>query len=288
MSAPAPGDDVGPTVAAALRAAVARLRTAGIPDAAGDARRLVAHALEMTAARLAVAGGDPVPAGAAARLEAALAARCARQPVAQITGRRAFWRQEFEVTPDVLDPRPETELLVAVALEGRFVRVIDLGTGSGCILLSLLAERPEARGLGIDRCSRALAVARRNAARLGLEDRATLRAGDWWAGVTGTFDLIVSNPPYLAAAELADLAPEVRDWEPQAALSPGGDGLDAYRAIAAGAADRLAPGGRLAVEIGPTQAAPVAALLRAQGLGSADLRRDLDGRPRVLVVARAD
>ncbi|MBK5926064.1 peptide chain release factor N(5)-glutamine methyltransferase [Rhodobaculum claviforme] len=274
------------TVAAALRNAAARLRAAGIDDPAGDARRLVAHALGWPPARLVIAGPDPLPPEAAAPLEAALAARCAHRPVAQILGWRAFWRHAFEVTPDVLDPRPETEVLVAAALEGTFARVLDLGTGSGCVLLSLLAERPAARGLGIDVSDAALAVARRNAARLGLSDRATLRHGDWLAGVSGPFDLIVSNPPYLAAHELAGLAPEVRDWEPAIALSPGGDGLDAYRAIAAGAAAVLAPGGVLAVEIGPTQAEAVAALMRSGGLAGTQLRRDLDGRARVVLAHR--
>lgn len=276
----APETAVGP----ALRAAVARLAAAGVADPAGDARRLLEHALGLAPGRL--IGREATPLGAAAAgLGASLAARAARQPLAQVIGRRAFWRHDFVVTPAVLDPRPETETLVAAALERPFARVLDLGTGSGCILLSLLAERREASGLGVDLSAPALAVAEHNAARLGLPDRVRWQRGDWLEGVTGRFDLVVSNPPYVAAEEMAGLAPEVRDWEPPLALSPGGDGLGAYRAIAAAVGRVLAPGGRLLLEVGPTQADAVAALLRAVGLRVAPPRRDLDGRARVLDAA---
>jgi release factor glutamine methyltransferase len=204
--------------------------------------------------------------------------------MAQITGERLFWGRSFRVTGATLDPRPETEVLVAAALAEPFARVLDLGTGTGCILLSLLADRPGTAGLGVDVSPAALAVAVENAARLGVV--AEFRLSDWFAGVAGRFDLIVSNPPYIAAAEMAGLAPEVRDWEPHLALTPGGDGLDAYRAIAGGVAAHLEPGGRLLLEIGPTQAAEVAALLAAAGLAGIEVLADLDGRDRV-VAARA-
>jgi release factor glutamine methyltransferase len=274
------------TAAEALRAAVGRLRAAGVEDAPGDARRLLAHALGVAPDRVTLVLPDALAPAAAAAFDAAVAARARRQPVAQITGRRAFFGHEFRVTPDTLDPRPETEILVAAALERPFGSILDLGTGTGCILLSCLAAMPAASGIGTDRSEAALAVARANAADLGLAGRARLVRSDWFAGVTGRFDLIVSNPPYIAESEIADLAPEVRDWEPRAALTPGGDGLDAYRAIAAGARARLVPGGRILLEIGPTQGPAVRDLLRAAGLDGVAIRRDLDGRDRVVEARR--
>lgn len=274
-------------VDAALREAVVRLRAAGVAEAAGDARRLMAHALEVTPDRVTLLAPEPMTAAQGARFDAGVAARVARQPVAQIVGHRRFWGRDFVVTPDVLDPRPETETLVAAALAAPFSRVLDLGTGTGCILLTLLAERSGATGLGVDVSAPALRVAARNAAALGLGGRAAFRCGDWAEGVAGPFDLIVANPPYIAEAELAELAPEVRDWEPLAALSPGGDGLNAYRSICAAAPSRLSPRGRLLVEIGPTQAPAVSALMQAAGLAAPRLHRDLDGRPRVLETAQA-
>jgi len=272
---------------AALAAAAARLAAAGVADPGRDARLLVAQAAGVSADRLTLHLDQPLDAPAAARLEGFLAARAARQPMAQILGWRDFWRHRFQVTRDVLDPRPETETLVAAALEAPFARVLDLGTGSGAILLSLLAERPGATGLGTDLSDAALAVAQANARALGLAGRAAFRRADWFAGVAGgegaRFDLIVSNPPYIAADEMAALSPEVRDWEPHLALTPGGDGLAAYRALAAGAAAHLAPGGRLLIEIGPTQGPAVMALMAAAGLARLDLRRDLDGRARVVL-----
>lgn len=268
------------TGAQALAAAAARLRVAGVEDAPRDARRLLAHALGIAPDRLTLHLADDLTGPQAAAFEAAIAARAARQPVSQITGARLFWGRSFRVTRDTLDPRPETETLVAAALEQPFARVLDLGTGTGCILLTLLAERPEATGLGVDLSDAALAVARDNAARLGVADRAALWRSDWFSQVAGVFDLIVSNPPYIAAAEMATLAPEVRDWEPHPALTPGGDGLDAYRAIASGAVAHLVPGGRIVVEIGPTQAGAVTGLFRAAGLHDVRVWHDLDGRNR--------
>ncbi|HMO09876.1 MAG TPA: peptide chain release factor N(5)-glutamine methyltransferase [Paracoccaceae bacterium] len=274
------------TLRQALVAAAARLAAAGVPDPQRDARLLLAHTLGLPPDRMVLLPDRGIGPADDRRIEAAVAARAARQPVAQILGRRAFWRHDFRVTPDVLDPRPETEVLVAQALKEPFARVLDLGTGSGAILLSLLADMPGATGLGTDTSEAALAVAGGNARALGLADRAAFRHADWFAGVAGRFDLIVSNPPYLAEDEIVGLAPEVRDWEPRQALTPGGDGLDAYRAIAAGSPAHLAPGGRLMVEIGPTQGAPVAALLVAAGLAGIAVLPDLDGRDRV-VTARS-
>ena len=270
------------TGADALRAAIPRLREAGIPDAARDARALLAHAMGVAPDRLTLHLADDLDPAVVAALEPLIAARLRHQPVAQIIGHRLFWGRSFLVTPDVLDPRPDTETLVAAALAGPFDRVLDLGTGSGCILLTLLLERPAATGLGVDLSPAALTVAERNRQRFGLQTRATLQAGNWFDGLTGTFDLIVSNPPYIAAAEMAGLAPDVRDWEPHVALTPGGDGLAACRAIAAGAGAHLAPGGRLIVETGPTQGPAVAALMQAAGLAQVTILPDLDGRDRIV------
>lgn len=272
----------------ALRAGIARLTEAGLADAPRDARRLLAHALGVAPERLTLALHDPITPDQQAAFDAGIAARAARQPVSQIIGSRLFWGLEFRVTRDTLDPRPETEILVEAALEQPFLKLLDLGTGTGCILLSLLKAMPFATGLGTDLSEAALAVAQDNADRLGLAARAQFRRSDWFAEVPGRFDLIVSNPPYIAADEMAGLDPDVRDWEPHAALTPGGDGLDPYRAIALGAFSRLMPGGRILLEIGPTQGEAVSAFLAAQGFEGISVRKDWDGRDRVVMAQKPD
>ncbi len=244
--------------------AVTVLRSAGVPDAAGDARRL--HVWAETEAAFAEA----------------VQRRGARVPVSQIIGRRAFWTSDFTVTPDVLDPRPETELLIELALLKQFQKVLDVGTGSGCILISLLLEQPGAKGVGTDVSEQAILVAGENANRLGVADRILLPLSNWFDDIGGRFDLIVSNPPYIAAAEMSDLQPEVRDHEPRIALTDEADGLTAYRKIAKDAPDHLTPGGRLLVEIGPTQADAVTELFRTAGLENIASHSDLDGRDRVV------
>lgn len=270
----------------ALRRAIPLLQEARIEDAARDARVLLAHALGIGHDRLTLHLPDEMTEPQAGLYDQALAARIARQPVAQIIGRRIFWGLSFRVTKDTLDPRPETEVLVAEALAQPFLKVLDLGTGTGCILLSCLKGMPMARGVGTDISDAALRVAMGNTRDLGLEARTRFRKADWFAGVTGAFDLIVSNPPYIAAEEMPELSPEVRDWEPHLALTPGGDGLDAYRAIARGAGARLMPGGRLLVEIGPSQGQAVAALFAAAGLSEVRILPDLDGRDRVVAAVK--
>lgn len=266
-----------------FRRIVADLAGAGIAEPARDARHLFAHALEIAPDRVMLALHDPVAPAAIARLEAATEARLRRQPLSQIIGRRSFWGRDFRVTPDVLDPRPETETLVAAALEQPFSHVLDLGTGSGAILITLLAERPGARGVATDLSPAALAVARENAAHLGVDSRVAFHEGSWFTPLPEDlcFDLIVSNPPYISGAEMADLAPEVRDWEPHLALTPGGDGLDAYRAIIAEAGAWLRPGGRILLETGAAQGAAVTALLAAAGFEACAVIQDFDKRDRV-------
>ena len=273
------------TGAQALREATARLEAAGVEGAARDARRLLAHALGIVPDVLAGRLSDPLPEATAAAFAALVARRAERDPVSHLTGRRAFWGRDFRVTPDVLDPRPETETLVALALGEPFARVLDLGTGSGCILVTLLAERPGARGVGTDISPAALLIAGENAARHGVAERILLTPSDWFGDIGGRYDLIVSNPPYIAAEEMSGLAPEVLR-EPRAALTDEADGLSAYRAIAAGAGGFLSPGGRLLVEIGPRQGAAVSRLFAGAGLEAVAIHSDLDGRDRV-VSARA-
>jgi len=273
------------TVQSALAAAAARLAGAGVREAAADARRLMAGALGAPAQRITPMAPEPMPAAARAIFDAHVAARLAGRPVSQILGRREFWGRSFIVTADVLDPRPETETLVALAFEGTPPRrLLDLGTGSGAILVTLLAEWPEARGWGTDVSDTALAVAARNAARHGVAARTALRRADWFDGVGGPFDLIVSNPPYIPAGEIATLAREVRDWEPHLALTPGPRGVESHERIAAGLAGALAPGGLALFEIGAGQGAEVAALYRTSGFADVTLHPDLDGRDRVVQV----
>jgi release factor glutamine methyltransferase len=273
------------TVAAALAEASARLAAAGVETPSRDARLLLADALGAQPSSITLRLSEDLPPHAAAVFAGHVDARAQRRPVAQILGRRAFWGREFEVTPDVLDPRPETETLVALALEGGpATRVLDLGTGSGVLLVTLLAEWPNSRGLGTDVSASALAVASRNAALHGVAARASLLQADWTDGVAGRFDLVVGNPPYIPTAVVAELSPEVRAWEPIAALSPGPTGLEAYARIAAGLGDVLAPGGRAILEFGSGQGAAVAAILAHAGFGRISLYDDLDGRARAVSV----
>lgn len=263
------------------------LAEAGVNGAARDARVLLARCLEANRpgferAQLAAVLPEEADYFTGHEFMVDIRARAGGMPVSALLGYREFWGRRFEVTPDVLDPRPETECLVEAALAGPFAEVLDLGTGSGCILVTLLAERPAATGVGVDLSPAALQVAARNAAAHGVAGRLWLTGSDWFSGVGGRFDLIVSNPPYIAAGEMAGLAREVRDHDPRIALTDEGDGLGAYRAIAAGAPDHLAPGGRLLVEIGPTQAAAVSRLFAAAGLAEIRTLPDLDGRDRVV------
>lgn len=258
--------------------AEARLAAAGIEDTKHEARAIVAAVMPRNT-RFYMPLTQPVDAEWLQALNGILAARVARQPLSQITGLRAFWKHEFRVTRDTLDPRPDTETLVEAALKQPWQSVLDLGTGTGAILISLLADRPGATGLGTDMSEAALDVARENASLIGVGAR-FIRA-DWFDGVQGRFDLIVSNPPYIARSEMDGLQPEVRDWEPHLALTDGGDGLSAYRAIAAGAVAHLNPGGQVFVEIGWQQAADVSAIFSEHGART-EVIRDLGARDRVI------
>ena len=225
-------------------------------------------------------------------IEALAQRRLAHEPVARILGRKEFWSLPLQVSSAVLVPRPDTETIVEAALD--FVvrgglrmeplRILDIGTGSGALILALLSELSEARGTATDISAAALDVARANAEHLNLASRCTFIECDIAEGVPGPFDLIVSNPPYIVHAEIAALEPEVRDYDPALALDGGNDGLDAYRAIARDARRLLAPGGRLIVELGAGQEPAVSALFTQAGLTVAGARNDLAGIPRALVV----
>lgn len=278
-----PGQGAQVTLADLLREGVRHLRAAGIEGAERDARALLAASAGLVRGRLGLHLPDPAPPDLRAVFLGHVASRAARRPVARILGERLFWDRRFEITDDVLDPRPETETLVAAALEAPFATLLDLGTGSGILAVTLLAERAGATGLATDISAAALRVAARNAAAHGVAGRLRLAESDWFAAVAGRFELIVSNPPYIAAVEMTSLAPEVLGHDPHLALTDHGDGLSAYRRIAAAAPAHLAPGGRLLVEIGAAQGPAVAALFRGVGLDDVTIRPDLDGRDRVVI-----
>ncbi|MBI6629787.1 peptide chain release factor N(5)-glutamine methyltransferase [Pontibaca salina] len=270
------------TAAQALATATARLRAAGVPDPARDARLLLAHAARIDAVRVTLIAPEDLAPEIADRFEQLIALRAVHVPVSHLVGERAFYGRRFKVSRHVLDPRPETETLIEAALAEPFERVLDLGTGSGCILVTLLAEREDATGLGVDISEAACLQASANAVLHGVAARTDICASDWFQSVTGRFDLIVSNPPYIALSEMESLSNEVRHHEPEIALTDGGDGLGAYRLIAAGLTAHLAPKGRVIVEIGPTQGAAVRAILSDAGLTDVRILPDLDGRDRVV------
>lgn len=270
------------TAAQAMVAATARLRAAGVDDPARDARVLLAHAARIEASRVTLIAPEELQSEVADRYEQLISLRAIRVPVSHLIGERDFYGRRFKVSGEVLDPRPETETLIEAALAEPFESVLDLGTGSGCILVTLLAEQQGATGLGVDLSEAACLQASANAVLHRVAARADIRASDWFSAVTGRFDLVVSNPPYIALAEMGGLSAEVRDHEPQMALTDGGDGLSAYRIICAGVRDFLANKGRVLVEIGPTQGAAVRDMMRAAGLVDVTVLPDLDGRDRVV------
>lgn len=267
-------------LAEARARAALQLRQAGISGGDRDADRILAAILSVEPGRLRMIEDRALSAAELDRLWTGIAARAQHQPVAQIVGFRDFYAHRFRVTPDTLDPRPETEALVEAALSLPWNSVLDLGTGTGAILISVLAARAGARGMGTDLSPAALEVARQNAAQIGVT--AQFRQADWYEGVEGRFDLILSNPPYIAADEMAGLSPDVRLWEPESALTDGADGLSAYRIIAAGAARHLTAGGNALVEIGPTQADAVRSFFNDAGALTRVIA-DLDGRDRVIL-----
>lgn len=268
-----------------------RLAAAGIAAPRREARLLVAHAVGLAPLRLVTDPGRVVTAAEAAAIAEMAGRRARREPLARIVGTREFWSLEFRLSPATLDPRPDSETLVQALLDAqpdraRPLRLLDLGTGSGCLLVALLAELPAAWGIGVDLAPEAAATARANAARLGFADRARFVAGDWGQALRGGFDAIAVNPPYIEDAAIASLEPEVANWEPRLALAGGPDGLDPLRRLAPEVFRLLVPGGRAAIEVGAGQSAPAGKIVAAAGLDLLELRRDLAGIERCLVVAR--
>jgi release factor glutamine methyltransferase len=277
-----PGESVG----AFLCQAGQMLRAAAIENPRLEARLLLAHAMGSTTEALLRDPRAPVPPEAIPRFRAALAQRLARLPMARILGRAGFWTLDLEVAAETLIPRADSETLIEAALEAGIAprRILDLGTGTGCLLLAALSEFPTAWGLGLDLRPEAAALAARNAARNGLNGRATFAAGDWAGAVAGRFDLILANPPYIERGAIDSLMPEVAVHEPATALDGGPDGLDAYRVILADLPRLLAPRGLAVLELGEGQGPAVAALAEAEGLAVMGLKADLGGVGRALIL----
>ncbi|HWF94643.1 MAG TPA: peptide chain release factor N(5)-glutamine methyltransferase [Xanthobacteraceae bacterium] len=285
--------DAQPSIATVRRSLAQSFRRHGLSTPELDARLLVAHALGLDHAGLAAQATRALDAGEADAIAALAARRLAREPVARIIGVKEFWGLDFKLNAATLVPRPETESVVEAALEARdrtqarnaALEVADLGTGTGALLLALLSELPMARGVGTDLSRDALGCARDNAVALGLAERASFVACDFGAALKGPFDIVVSNPPYVARQEIATLAPEVRVFDPRLALDGGPDGLAAYRAIAAGARRLLSPDSILVLELGVGQLDAVEHLFAAAGLVAiGEPRHDLLGIARALAV----
>jgi len=281
----------GATVGALLCEAGDRLRAAGVEEARIEARLLLGHVLGRKPLALPLEAHRPVTEADAERFRALVRRRAAREPTAYLIGRQGFWTLDLAVTPDVLIPRPDTETVVAAAVDhagcrDAVRRVLDLGTGSGAILLALLSECPNAWGVGLDRSEAALAVARGNAVASGLAHRCAFVCGDWAAALAGRFDIVAANPPYIATGTIATLAPEVARAEPRAALDGGADGLACYRAIIPDLPRLLAPSGVAVLELGAGQAREVGALAESAGLRCVEIRQDLGGVPRAFAVVQ--
>lgn len=282
-----------PVIAEALRQAAGRLRMADVAAPALDARLLLAAATGLRAGDLICKPDTLLLPGQAIAFESMIKRRIAREPVSRILGRREFWSLEFDINADTLDPRADSETLIGAALDLikdrlRPLRILDLGTGSGCLLLALLSEFPNASGIGADISPGALDVARANAARLGFASRAQfiecdLRAADWPLRVGGLFDLLIANPPYIPDAQIAALAPEVARHDPRLALAGGDDGLDFYRLITISMRRVLAAGGVVILEAGQGQSPGIAAQLRAQHVETPLVYCDLSGIERAVV-----
>lgn len=276
-----------PTLVQAWKDAQQRLKAAGVDSPAIDARLLLEAAAGVTRVEVITDPHRELPEAEAATLNDYVQRRSRREPVSRILGRKGFWKLILAVTPDVLTPRPDTEVIVDLALkafpEAMAFNLLDIGTGSGAILLAILAERPAAKGLGTDISEEALAVAKDNAANLDLDNRAVFLRTSWADGLGDQgFDLVVSNPPYIRSAEIETLDPEVRDHEPRLALDGGPDGLEAYRVLAPEVLRLLKPGGLFAIETGWDQGPQVKALFEAAGGHQVQIVKDLSDRERVV------
>ena len=270
------------TAAQAMVAATGRLREADVDDPARDARVLLAHAAKIDASGITLIGPDDISDEISERYENMIRLREARVPVSHLIGEREFYGRRFKVSRDVLDPRPDTETLIEAALAEPFATVLDIGTGSGCILITLLAERESAVGVGTDLSEAACLQAASNAVFNGVEKRAEIFQSDWFGTVRGQYDLIVSNPPYLAKEEMTLVSPELRLHEPRMALTDEADGLTGYRVLAELGQRFLETQGRLLAEIGWQQGPEVVELFSKAGWTNPRLLQDIDGRDRVI------
>ncbi|HWE75121.1 MAG TPA: peptide chain release factor N(5)-glutamine methyltransferase [Stellaceae bacterium] len=276
------------TIGRLLKDAVARLAAAGIAEPRHEARLILGLALDIEPATVLGWPERAVEPALAAKAEALIARRAAGEPVSRLRGKREFWSLDFALSPDTLDPRPDSETLIVAALadiadRNAALRVVDFGTGTGCLLLALLSELPRATGIGIDIAPGAVAAAEANAAALGLAGRADFRVGDWGTRIDTPADVILSNPPYIPSSEIGRLPPEVLAFDPRAALDGGPDGLSAYRALGAAIRGLLGPAGRAYIEIGAGQGLEVARILGESGLRVTAMRRDLAGIERCVI-----
>jgi release factor glutamine methyltransferase len=279
------------TIGELLQAATQRLQAAGIEAPGREARLLLGHASGLSTTRIMAYPERAIAAEPMQAFDRLVERRVAREPMSRILGSREFWSMNFRVTPATLDPRPDSETIVEAALDclpdrNAAAPIIDFGTGTGCLLLAILSERPNAWGLGIDRSEAAARVAAENARALGFADRARFAVGDWDGALGHEVDLIVSNPPYIPAGDIAGLEPEVREHDPLTALVGGADGLDPYRVLAPAALRLLRPGGHVVFEVGQGQADDVAALGSAAGLILREQRADLGGIRRAVVLGK--
>lgn len=264
-----------------------KLKQAHIDTAGRDARLLAAAAMDINTAQVTLKALDQVSKQQQDDFESMIEQRRSFKPVSRILGKRQFWNRWFEISPDVLDPRDDSEVLVNLALQQKADRILDLGTGSGILALTLLSEWPDALAVGADICEKALLIAQRNAVQLEVSDRFQAQKSDWFEAISGQFDLILSNPPYIGEDEIPHLDPDVRLYDPMIALSPGRDALQAYQNIARDAIGYLKPGGRLLVEIGFRQGEAVRELFASNGLKEIEIIQDLNGLDRVVCAIKA-
>jgi release factor glutamine methyltransferase len=274
-----------------LQDVVRKLQEAGIETARLDARLLLQSVLGVTREQLLIEAGRELRSAEKQQFEALVQRRLNREPMSQILGTREFWGLEFEVTKDTLAPRPDSETIIASLLvykpnRSQPLSMLDLGTGTGCLLLSALSEYPQATGLGVDISEEALVVAEKNAQRLGLENRVEFKKSYWNSKINGVWDVVISNPPYIPTEEIPQLSPEVATYEPILALDGGGDGLDCYRAITSFLPSILAENGIALLEVGAGQANDVAALVSGQGLKVAQVAYDLAGIARCIIIQK--
>jgi release factor glutamine methyltransferase len=279
------------TIGDALARAAKRLGEAGIDRPQAEARILLEAASGRGRGQIIAFPEHGLTQAQCDLFDAQVARRCAREPISRILGSREFWSLRFAVGPATLDPRPDSETLVAAVLaripdRNAELSLLDLGTGTGCLLLALLSELPRAKGLGIDISAEARDIAVMNAAALGLSERAAFQLGDWARDISAQFDVVASNPPYIESTAIAGLAPEVAQYDPRGALDGGADGLSAYRALIPQAPARLKPGGLLALEIGAGQGNAVRALAVQAGLNDLGGAEDLAGIERCLLFSR--